>query len=90
MISSLGANARAIAIGSVDGDTSPGTSNGPLDWNEFFRDLIVASHFTTQIGAYDLEGCVHKGFLPHPQNPNGQLANNRCAHRAWNAEHLAE
>jgi hypothetical protein len=35
-----------------------------LDWNEFSRDLIVASHFTRQIGVYDLEGCIRQGFLP--------------------------
>ncbi len=64
MIWSLGPHAQAIAIGSTDGDAAPGTAGGPLDWNEFSRDLIVASHFTNQIGVYDLEGCVRRGFLP--------------------------
>ena len=48
----------------------PGTAAGPLDWNEFSRDLIVASHFTRQIGVYDLEGCLHQGFLPRLQTMN--------------------
>jgi hypothetical protein len=64
MIWSLGPHASGIAIGSTDGDLPPGTANGPLDWDEFSRDLIVASHFTSQIGVYDLEGCVRQNFLP--------------------------
>jgi hypothetical protein len=64
MIWSLGPHAQDIAIGSTDGDAPPGIAGGPLDWNEFSRDLIVASHFTRQIGVYDLEGCVRQGFLP--------------------------
>ncbi|MGA2219391.1 MAG: hypothetical protein ABSG51_14970, partial [Terracidiphilus sp.] len=64
MIWSLGPRAWGIGIGSTDGNADPGTGSGPLDWNEFSRDLIVASHFTRQIGVYDLEGCVHQGFLP--------------------------
>jgi len=65
MIWSLGPHAQAIAIGNTDGGGTPGTANGPLDWNEFSRDLIVASHFTRQIGVYDLEGCVRQNFLSH-------------------------
>jgi len=57
MIWSLGPHAEDIAIGSTDGA-------GALDWSEFARDLIVAGHFTRQIGVYDLEGCVRQGFLP--------------------------
>ncbi len=64
MIWSLGPHASGIGVGSTDGDTNPGTGSGPLDWNEFSRDLIVASHFTTQVGIYNLEGCVRQGFLP--------------------------
>ena len=64
MIWSLGPHAWGIGVGSTDGNNDPGTGNGPLDWNEFSRDLIVASHFTRQIGIYDLEGCVRQGFLP--------------------------
>lgn len=64
MIWSLGRNARGIAIGSTDGTAAPGSATGPPDWEEFSRDLIVASHFTRKIGVYDLEGCVRQGFLP--------------------------
>ncbi len=64
MIWSLGPSAQGIAIGSTDGDATPGSGTGPLDWSEFSRDLIVASHFTQQIGVYDLEGCIRQGFLP--------------------------
>jgi hypothetical protein len=63
IIWSLGRGAQGISIGVTDGGT-PGTGTGALDWNEFSRDLIVASHFTKQIGVYNLEGCVHQGFLP--------------------------
>jgi hypothetical protein len=37
---------------------------GPLNWEEFSRDTIVASHFSHQVGVYSLEGCVRQGFLP--------------------------
>ncbi|HEY2470865.1 MAG TPA: hypothetical protein VGI45_23935 [Terracidiphilus sp.] len=64
MIWSLGRDAQAISIGVTDGDTPAGKDSGPLDWDEFSRDLIVASHYTNTIGVYDLEGCVRQGFLP--------------------------
>jgi hypothetical protein len=64
VIWSLGTHAWGITVGVTDGNSPPGTGNGPLDWTEFSRDLIVASHFTTHIGVYDLEGCVRQGFLP--------------------------
>jgi hypothetical protein len=63
IIWSLGRGAQGISIGVTDGGI-PGTGTGALDWDEFSRDLIVASHFTKQIGVYNLEGCVHQGFLP--------------------------
>jgi hypothetical protein len=63
MIWSIGRNAQAISIGSTDGDSAAGTGAGPLDWDEFARDLIVASHFSKSVGVYDLEGCVRQGFL---------------------------
>ncbi|HTV05808.1 MAG TPA: hypothetical protein VME86_10615 [Acidobacteriaceae bacterium] len=62
MIWSLGRNASGIAVGSTDGAATPGAA--PLNWTEFSRDLIVASHFTPHIGIYDLEGCIRQGFLP--------------------------
>ena len=64
MIWSLGRGAQGIAVGSTDGETPPGGGSGPLDWDEFSRDLIVASPYSRQLGVYDLEGCVRQGFLP--------------------------
>ena len=63
MIWSIGRSAQAISVGSTDGDSAAGFGAGPLNWDEFSRDLIVASHFSHQIGVYDLEGCVRQGFL---------------------------
>lgn len=63
MVESLGPHAQDIAIGSTD-------EPGGLDWNEFARDLIAASHFTREIGVYDLEGCVRQGFLPRLETMN--------------------
>ncbi len=59
----LGPEARGIAIGSTDGPGMAGAGTGPLSWDEFARDLIVASHFSRKIGVYNLEGCVRQGFL---------------------------
>lgn len=64
MIWMLGQGAQGIVVGSTDGDLPAGSGSGPLSWDEFSRDLIVASHFSTHIGVYDLEGCVRQGFLP--------------------------
>jgi len=58
MIWSLGRGAQGISLGSTDGETPPGVGSGPLDWNEFSRDLIVASHYSRRVGVYDLEGLV--------------------------------
>lgn len=66
MIWTLGRNAQGIAVGSTDGESTPGAA--PLNWSEFSRDLIVAAHFTSHIGVYDLEGCVRQGFLPRIQS----------------------
>jgi hypothetical protein len=60
MIWELGPDAQAIAVGTVP----------PLDWDAFSRDLIVASHFTSIVGVYDLEGCVQQGFLPRLETMN--------------------
>jgi hypothetical protein len=58
-----GPDAQAIAIGSTSG---PETAQHftRLTWNEFSRDLIVASHFSHVVGVYNLAGCVKQGFLP--------------------------
>jgi len=64
MIWSLGRGAQGISVGSTDGETAAGVGTGPLDWDEFSRDLIVASHYSREIGVYNLEGSVRQGFLP--------------------------
>ena len=58
MIAVLGPHAQAIVVGVTD------EGPGGLNWAEFSRDLIVASHFTRNVGVYDVEGCVRQGFLP--------------------------
>jgi hypothetical protein len=68
MIWSIGPHAQSISVGVTDGSSTPGSGSGPLNWNEFSRDLIVASHFSRHIGVYNLEGCVRQGFLPLLQN----------------------
>jgi hypothetical protein len=60
----LGPYTQGIVVGVTDGPPPAGSGNGPLDWDEFSSDLIVASHFTRHIGIYNLEGCVRQGFLP--------------------------
>jgi hypothetical protein len=62
MIWTLGPDAQAISFGVTDGD--PSTYPAPLNWGEFSRDLVVAGHFSHLVGVYNLEGCVHQGFLP--------------------------
>ena len=74
MIWSLGRNAGGIAIGSTDGDTIAGSGAGPLSWEEFSRDLIVASHFSPRVGVYNLEGCVRQGFLTRMKSFNWSQA----------------
>lgn len=61
IIWTLGPDAQAISIGVTDG--GPGATPAPLNWDEFSRDLIVANHFSHFVGVYNLEGCVHQGFL---------------------------
>ena len=60
----LGPYTQGIIVGVTDGPPPAGSGIGPLDWDEFSSDLIVASHFTHHIGVYNLEGCVRQGFLP--------------------------
>lgn len=64
----LGSKAQFIALGSTLGDEQPGSLGGPLDWNDFSRDLLVAGHFSRIVAIYDLEGCVRQGFLPRLQS----------------------
>ncbi len=64
IIADLGPRAQGISVGVTDGPLPAGSGFGPLDWDEFSRDLLVASHFTRHVGVYNLEGCVRQGFLP--------------------------
>ena len=64
IILDLGPSAQGIVVGVTDGPPPAGSGFGPLDWNEFSSDLLVASHFAHHIGVYNLEGCVRQGFLP--------------------------
>jgi hypothetical protein len=57
LIWALGPDAQSITIGC-------GALNGnALSWDEFSRDLIVASHFSKIVGVYNLEGCSQLGYL---------------------------
>jgi hypothetical protein len=60
----LGPYTQGIIVGVTDGLTPAGSGFGPLDWDEFSSDLIVASHFAHHIGVFNLEGCVRHGYLP--------------------------
>jgi hypothetical protein len=61
-----GPDAHTIAVGSTAtaGNSELDAKFGPLNWDEFSRNLIVASHFSHEVGVYSLEGCVRQGFLP--------------------------
>ena len=61
-----GPEAQVIAVGSTAtaGDAAMDARYPPLTWDEFSRDLIVASHFSSIVGVYSLEGCVRRGFMP--------------------------
>jgi hypothetical protein len=63
LVWSFGPEAQAIAIGNTQADPSAGARGIPLNWEEFSRDLIVASHFSPIVGVYNLEGCVRQAFL---------------------------
>ena len=70
MIWSLAPDAQAIAIGITQADPNAGADGIPLDWDEFSRDLLVASHFSHIVGMYNLEGCVQQGFLARLKTMN--------------------
>jgi hypothetical protein len=69
---SYGPDAQSIAVGSTASTGNPQTDAkfGPLNWEEFSTDLIVASHFSKLVGVYNLEGCIRQGFLPKLQRLN--------------------
>jgi hypothetical protein len=64
-----GPDAQTIAIGCTSGPEAPPRFE-PLHWEEFSRDLIVASHFSREIGVYNLQGSVQQGFLPRLKTLN--------------------
>ena len=66
MVWSYGQDTQALAVGSTlgSGNAALDAKYGPLSWEEFSRDTIVASHFSPQVGVYSLEGCLRQGFLP--------------------------
>jgi hypothetical protein len=66
---SYGPDAQAIAIGSTAPSGMPelDARYPPLNWDEFSRDLLAASHYSKMIGIYSLEGCVQQGFLARLQ-----------------------
>lgn len=66
----LGRDTQAIAIGSTEGDSAPGSGSGPPEGMEFSRGLVGSSHFTKEIGVYGLEGCVRQGFLTRLKTMN--------------------
>jgi hypothetical protein len=37
----------------------------PLSWEEFSRDLLLASWLTHDVSIFSLEGCVRQGYLEH-------------------------
>lgn len=57
LIWALGPDTQSITIGC-------GALNGnALSWEEFSKDLIVASHFSRIVGVFNLEGCTQLGYL---------------------------
>jgi len=70
IIADLGPYSQGIIVGVTDGLTPAGSGFGPLDWEEFSSDLIVASHFAHHIGVYNLEGCVRRGYLARLEQMN--------------------
>ena len=64
-----GPDAQAIAVGVTSGSTTAPRFT-PLNWEDFSRDLIVASHFSHVVGIYNLQGSVQQGFLPRLKTMN--------------------
>jgi hypothetical protein len=64
-----GPDAQAIAVGITNGpEAAPHFTR--LNWEELSHDLIVASHFSHEVGVYNLAGCVQQGFLPRFKTMN--------------------
>jgi hypothetical protein len=103
MIWQYGPDAQVVTVGSTAGDPATGGKFGPLNWDEFTRDLIVASHFSRVLGVYSLEGCVQQGFLSRlttmdwdrtvtiPAEANSKAIHLRARIQSvlWTASHIA-
>ena len=64
IIWTLGPSAQTIAIGTtVGGDNA-------LNWDEFSRDLLVAAHFSNNVGIFNLEGSVEHNYLSRLETMN--------------------
>jgi hypothetical protein len=72
LVWSYGPESQSIVVGITGGgaDSTSSSKFVPLNWNELSNDLIVASHFTNDIGIFSLEGCVQQGFLQRLKNFN--------------------
>jgi hypothetical protein len=62
---SYGRGKKAVIVGSTGGGVQLGglDQQRPLDWEEFSRDLRLASRLAADVGVFSLEGCVRQGFL---------------------------
>lgn len=61
---SFAPQAQSIGVGSTGGGVDMGDlQQRTLSWDEFARDLILASYQTTTIHIFSLEGCVNQGFV---------------------------
>jgi hypothetical protein len=49
IILDLGPYSQGIVVGITDGLSPAGSGYGPLDWDEFSSDLLVASHFASAV-----------------------------------------
>jgi hypothetical protein len=67
IVAELGPDAQAIILGVTQGDPNAGALGRPLDWATLSDELIVAAHFTSTVGIFNLEGCVQQGFLERIQ-----------------------
>lgn len=64
-----GPDAQVIAVGTTIGSEAAPNFK-PLNWDEFSRDLIVASHFSHVVAVYNLKGSLQQGFLPRLKTLN--------------------
>ncbi len=65
ILASYAGEAGGVGLGVTGGgvDTGGLVDARPLDWNEFQRDLLLASRYSDQLYIFSLEGCIQQGFL---------------------------